>query len=206
MISWVFLVSSYWEEFWVHGQWQWPNRGVRIGEASHPGRPMETLSTPPAAPRPAPQDLDVTPIFGGISPGMNGAMRHISCNAEVGDTHDTAGGGTPTESFHFGPDVEMLGPIKRSMEVEDLFDDFMAQIDIDPGTIGPSVPSLPPPPPDPPENMPLLSCPFCVAWKTPHGPGALMRHISCNHGGTRFGDAGCAIFRGLEKGVCCQPD
>ena len=32
----------------------------------------------------------------------------------------------------------------------------------------------------------LLSCPFCADFKTPHGPGAMMRHISCKHGGERF--------------------
>ena len=51
-----------------------------------------------------------------------------------------------------------------------------------------------------------LKCPFCVSFHTIHGPGALMRHITCKHSGQRFGDSGCAVFRGLEKGVCCTPD
>ena len=104
------------------GAWQWPYRGVLVGEASHPG---PILVDGNHFPEPA-----ATLIPDANESMFQTGLRSSEQVFDVGgidmdETQETAGGATIAASFHVGPQVELLSQTELSMEVDDLFGDLL---------------------------------------------------------------------------------
>ena len=122
----------------VVGSWQWPWRGIRVGEASHPGPPWMTRAEASLSERLNVEPDDATQMpDGGVPiprPPLTAAEKieedlfgdaddeevienvglvcthfDLVVNDDDDDaTQDTVGGGTPNVTFRFGPEVEVL--------------------------------------------------------------------------------------------------
>ena len=84
----------------VVGPWQWPYRGVRVGEASHPGPPFMTRALTAA-------ELVEEDLFGDLDDDV---------------TQETDGGVPTPMGVHRGPDVEVLS-LEGSQVIDALFID-----------------------------------------------------------------------------------
>ena len=159
----------------------WPLRGIRIGEASHPG-PAGSMQLYGDE-----EDLDDL-LCGSIE--MATRMVELVDEGIRNDTLPPTPFGPTALSPHHPVDVEFVVP-PTAIDVEDLSD-----------VVSEEPPVILPPPPVLDQQPSLRRCPFCTGFASRGPVRGLMLHISSRHAGNILNDSARASLTGLDKGMC----
>ena len=177
----------------------WPLRGIRIGEASHPG-PAVSMQLYGDE-----EDLDDL-LSGSIE--MATRMVELMEEGAPNDTLPPTPFGPTALSPHHPADVEFVVP-PTAIDVEDLPDEpgevEMTSLVVDDEADVPA-PVVPPPPPEIHEIGRVLRCPFCPRYSTEGQARGLMRHLNCKHAGATIDSHARVMLQALDRGICCNSD
>ena len=125
------------------------------------------------------------------------ATQMVELFGDDENTQETTGGGTPTESFHVGPDVVMMSETEALPPEAIISPPSPPYVDEAPPLCGEQGGIF-----ELPENreVPRVRCPWCSFSSATSG--GLVRHISSKHEGSTIDDGTCSLLLGLGKGCC----
>ena len=177
----------------------WPHRGIRIGEASHPG-PAGSMQLYGDE-----EDLDDL-LSGSIE--MATRMVELVDEGVPNDTLPPTPFGPTQLSPHNPADVEFV-VAPTAIDVEDLPNEpgevEMTSLVVDDEAEA-LAPVAPPPPPEIHEIGRVLRCPFCPRYSTEGQVRGLMHHLNCKHAGRSIESFARVMLETLERGICCNAD
>ena len=137
-------------------------------------------------------------LFGGEAKNP-GPPNRSEIDSDLDDTQETAEGATPTNSFHVGPQVDILSDTELSIHAADVVLDGNQVVDAEMAEVLATlddlfgdeveVPAIVPPAPVPDQQPSLRRCPFCTGFASRGPVRGLMLHLSSKHVGSTVDDS-----------------
>lgn len=180
------------------GSWQWPLRGIRIGEASHPG--------PETTGEFLVEDADVLgdEAYADLERECFGPEIVVAADTDPPSEDSLPFARTQVDMNNLEVDVLQYSPTEAGSREEDFllsvpmpFEEELPDEQLpsppvrSPGVQGPSIASL--------------RCPFCD-FSTSGPARGLICHLTCRHGGAEINEPERAILSGLDRGICTGTD